>query len=73
VQIKIKSGIVARKFSKKKSNHEDDFVPLMEGVYTLGPELDGRMQLLREGKAAVFLETLKYQDHLASGEIEIAA
>ena len=73
MQIKIKSGIVARKFSQKKSNHEDDFVPLLEGVYTLGPELDGRVQLLREGKASVFLEAQKYQTHIASGEIEVAA
>ena len=73
MQIKIKSGIVARKFSKKKSNHEDDFVPLLEGIYTLGPELDGRVQLLRGGKASVFLEAQKYQTHIASGEIEVAA
>ena len=70
VRIKINNGIVARKYPKKKSNHEDDFVPLLEGSYLLGPVLDGRFQVLREGKPAVFLEAEKYESHLASGEIE---
>jgi uncharacterized cupin superfamily protein len=71
VKIKINSGVVARKYPKKKSNTEDDFVPLLEGNYTLGPEIEGRLQVLREGKSAVFLEAERYQAHLANGDIEL--
>jgi uncharacterized cupin superfamily protein len=72
VKIRINSGVVARKFPKKKSNHEDDFIPLLEGTYSLGPMVEGRLQVLREGKSAVFLEAEKYQAHLDSGVFEVA-
>lgn len=73
MKFKNKGDIVARKFPKKKSNVEDDFVPLLEGTYLLGPEIDDRVQVLRQGKAAVFLEACKYQAHIAAGAIELAA
>ena len=71
MRIKINNGIVARKFPSKRSNSEDEFCPLLSGSYQLGPDLEGRHQILREGKAAVFIEPEKFQAHIASKEIEL--
>ena len=71
MRIKISKGIVARKFPSKRSASEDEFAPLLAGTYQLGPDLEGRLQILREGKSAVFIEPEKFQAHLASNEIEL--
>lgn len=71
MKIKVNIGIEVRKFPKKKPNFEDEFVPLLAGTYRLGPVLEGRVQILREGKAAVFLEPENCQTYLDKGDVEI--
>jgi hypothetical protein len=53
---------MARKSPREATASEDGFTPLLEGVYATGGEINGRLQILREGKLA---------EYEASGEIEV--
>jgi hypothetical protein len=62
---------MARKSPREATASEDGFTPLLEGVYATGGEINGRLQILREGKPAVYLALAKLAEYEASGEIEV--
>jgi hypothetical protein len=71
VQIKIVRGVLARKSSNETTSAETGFVPLTAGVYRVGSEVDGRLEVLREEKPTVYLPLEKLAEYEASGEIVV--
>ena len=71
MRIKVKSGVMARKSPREAIPSEAGFVPLVAGAYATGGEINGRLQVLREDKPAVYLPLAKLAEYEASGEIEV--
>jgi hypothetical protein len=71
VQIKVVRGVLARKSSNETTSAETGFVPLTAGVYRVGSEVEGRLEVLREEKPTVYLPLEKLAEYEAAGEIEI--
>jgi hypothetical protein len=71
VQIKIVRGVLARKSSNETTSAETGFVPLTAGVYRVGSEVEGRLEVLREEKPTVYLPLEKLAEYEASGEIVV--
>jgi hypothetical protein len=71
VQIKVVRGVLARKSSNETTSAETGFVPLTAGVYRVGSEVEGRLEVLREEKPTVFLPLEKLAEYEASGEIVV--
>lgn len=62
---------MARKSAREARASEDGFAPLVAGLYATGGEINGRLQVLREDKPAVYLPLAKLAEYEASGEVEI--
>ena len=71
VQIKVVRGVLARKSSNETISAETGFVPLTAGVYRVGSEVEGRLEVLREEKPTVYLPLEKLAEYEASGEIVV--
>ena len=71
MQIKIVRGVLARKSSNETTSAETGFVPLTAGVYRVGSEIEGRLEVLREEKPTVYLPLEKLAEYEASGEIVV--
>jgi hypothetical protein len=71
VQIKVVRGVLARKSSNETTSAETGFVPLTAGVYRVGSEVEGRLEVLREEKPTVYLPLEKLAEYEASGEIVV--
>jgi hypothetical protein len=71
VQIKVVRGVLARKSSNETTSAETGFVPLTAGIYRVGSEVEGRLEVLREEKPTVFLPLEKLAEYEASGEIVV--
>jgi hypothetical protein len=71
VQIKVVRGVLARKSSNETTSAETGFVPLTAGVYRVGAEVEGRLEVLREEKPTVYLPLEKLTEHEAAGEIVV--
>jgi len=71
VQIKVVRGVLARKSSNETTSAETGFVPLTAGVYRVGSEIEGRLEVLREEKPTVYLPLEKLAEYEASGEIVV--
>ncbi len=71
MQIKIVRGVLARKSSNETTSAETGFVPLTAGVYRVGSEVEGRLEVFRGEKPTVYLPLEKLAEHEAAGEIEI--
>ncbi len=71
MQIKIVRGVLARKSSNETTSAETGFVPLTAGVYRVGSEVEGRLEVLREEKPTVYLPLEKLAEYEASGEIVV--
>jgi len=71
VQIKLVRGVLARKSSNETTSAETGFVPLTAGVYRVGSEVEGRLEVLREEKPTVYLPLEKLAEYEASGEIVV--
>jgi hypothetical protein len=71
VQINVIRGILARKSSNETISAETGFVPLTAGVYRIGSEVNGRLEVLRGEKPTVYLPLEKLREYEASGEIEV--
>jgi hypothetical protein len=71
VQINVIRGILARKSSNETTSAETGFVPLTAGVYPIGSEVEGRLEVLRGEKPTVYLPMEKLRDYEAAGEIEV--
>ncbi len=71
VQIKVVRGVLARKSSNETTSAETGFVPLTAGVYRVGSEVEGRLEVLREEKPTVYLPLEKLAEHEAAGEIVV--
>ena len=71
VQIKVVRGLLARKSSNETTSAETGFVPLTAGVYRVGSEVEGRLEVLREEKPTVYLPLEKLAEYEASGEIVV--
>ena len=71
MQIKVVRGVLARKSSNETTSAETGFVPLTAGVYRVGSEVEGRLEVLREEKPTVYLPLEKLAEYEASGEIEV--
>ncbi len=62
---------MARKSPRGATASDDGFAPLVAGVYATGGEINGRVQVLRDDKPAVYLPLAKLAQYEASGEIEV--
>ena len=71
MQIKVIRGVLARKSSNETTSAETGFVPLTAGVYRVGSEVEGRLEVLREEKPTVYLPLEKLAEYEASGEIVV--
>ena len=71
MQIKLVRGVLARKSSNETTSAETGFVPLTAGVYRVGSEVEGRLEVLREEKPTVYLPLEKLAEYEASGEIVV--
>ena len=71
MQIKVVRGLLARKSSNETTSAETGFVPLTAGVYRVGSEVEGRLEVLREEKPTVYLPLEKLAEYEASGEIVV--
>jgi hypothetical protein len=71
VQIKVVRGLLARKSSNETTSAETGFVPLTAGVYRVGSEVEGRLEVLREEKPTVYLPLEKLAEYEAAGEIVV--
>lgn len=71
MQIKVVRGVLARKSSNETTSAETGFVPLTAGIYRVGSEVEGRLEVLREEKPTVFLPLEKLAEYEASGEIVV--
>ncbi|MDP1656786.1 MAG: hypothetical protein Q8K71_15405 [Polaromonas sp.] len=71
MQIKVVRGVLARKSSNETTSAETGFVPLTAGVYRVGSEVEGRLEVLREEKPTVYLPLEKLAEYEASGEIVV--
>ncbi len=71
MQIKVVRGVLARKSSNETTSAETGFVPLTAGVYLVGSEVEGRLEVLREEKPTVYLPLEKLAEYEASGEIVV--
>ena len=69
MQIKVVRGVLARKSSNETTSAEIGFVPLTAGVYRVGSEVEGRLEVLREEKPTVYLPLEKLAEYEAAGEI----
>ncbi len=72
MQIKVKSGVIARKSPREANASDAGFAPLVAGVYAIGGEINGRLQVLRADKPAVYLPPAKLAELEAAGEIEVS-
>ena len=71
MQIKVVRGVLARKSSNETTSAETGFVPLTAGVYRVGSEVEGRLEVLREEKPTVYLPLEKLAEYEASEEIVV--
>ena len=71
MQIKVIHGVLARKSSNEVTSAESGFVPLTAGVYQVGSEIEGRLEIFREEKPTVYMSREKLREHELSGEIEV--
>jgi hypothetical protein len=71
VQIKVVRGVLARKSSNETTSAETGFMPLTAGVYRVGSEVEGRLEVLREEKPTVYLPLEKLAEYEATGEIVV--
>lgn len=71
MQINVIRGILARKSSNETTSAETGFVPLTAGVYRIGSEVEGRLEVLRGEKPTVYLPMEKLREYEAAGEIEV--
>ena len=71
MQIKVVRGLLARKSSNETTSAETGFVPLTAGIYRVGSEVEGRLEVLREEKPTVYLPLEKLAEYEASGEIVV--
>lgn len=71
MQIKVVRGVLARKSSNETTSAETGFVPLTAGIYRVGSEVEGRLEVLREEKPTVYLPLEKLAEYEASGEIVV--
>ena len=71
MQINVIRGVLARKSSNETTSAETGFVPLTAGVYRIGSEVNGRLEVLRGEKPTVYLPLGKLREYEASGEIEV--
>ena len=71
MQIKVVRGVLARKSSNETTSAETGFVPLTAGVYRVGSEVEGRLEVLREEKPTVYLPLEKLAEYEASGDIVV--
>ncbi len=71
MQIKVVRGVLARKSSNETTSAETGFMPLTAGVYRVGSEVEGRLEVLREEKPTVYLPLEKLAEYEASGEIVV--
>ena len=63
---------MARKTPREAPASDDGFAPLVAGVYAIGGEINGRLQVLRADKPAVYLPLAKLAELEAAGEIEVS-
>ena len=71
MQIKVVRGVLARKSSNETTSAETGFVPLTAGVYRVGSEVEGRLEVFRGEKPTVYLPLDKLAEYEASGEIVV--
>ncbi len=71
VHIKVVRGILARKSPTEATASGAGFAPLVAGTYQVGPEVHGRLEILREGKSSLYLPLEKLVSYQDSGDIEI--
>jgi hypothetical protein len=62
---------MARKSLTEATASAAGFTPLVAGTYEAGYELQGRLEIFREGKPTVYLPLEKLAEYEASGEIEV--
>lgn len=71
MQIKVIRGVLARKSSNETTSAEPGFAPLAAGVYKIGEEVEGRLEVLRGEKPTVYLPLEKLREYEVAGELEI--
>lgn len=71
MQIKVIRGVLARKSSNETTSAETGFMPLTAGVYRVGSEVAGRLEVFRGEKPTVYMPLEKLAEYQAAGEIEI--
>lgn len=71
MQIKVIHGVLARKSSNETTSTETGFVPLTAGVYQMGSQVEGRLEIFRGEKPTVYMPLEKLVEFEAAGEIEI--
>ena len=71
MQIKVVRGVLARKSSNETTSAETGFMPLTAGVYRVGSEVEGRLEVFRGEKPTVYLPLEKLAEYEASGEIVV--
>jgi hypothetical protein len=71
MQIKVVNGVLARKSATEMTANGAGFVPLVAGTYETGSEVNGRLEVFREGKSTVYLPVDKLLEYKASGEVEV--
>ena len=62
---------MARKSPHEATPAEAGFTPLLAGSYVTGGEVNGRVQILREDKPAVYLPLEKLMAYENAGEIVV--
>lgn len=73
MQIKVIRGVLARKSSNETTSAESGFAPLTAGVYQVGSEIEGRLEIFREEKPTVYLSLEKLHEYEIAGEVEVIA
>lgn len=73
MQIKVIRGVLARKSSNETTSAASGFAPLAAGVYEIGEEVEGRLEVLRGEKPTVYLPLEKLREYEAAGEVEVIA
>jgi hypothetical protein len=71
MQIRIVNGVLARKSATEVVASDAGFIPLVAGTYQTGSEVNGRLEVFREGKPTVYLPVDKLMEYKASGEVEV--
>ena len=71
MQIKVVNGVLARKSATEVTSAGTGFTPLVAGTYQTGSEVNGRLEVFREGKPTVYLPVDKLLEYKTSGAVEV--